>query len=135
MIFADTRKAIAVAAVAFVALPIHWPNSPKPAEIEYVRFNLEFGEGINTSLSSGFASTLLSGILTFQIFIARDRGSRPAAEISDTLSVLFDGKTFVEGRTQIAMSGAVGVRTAFDDALWQHNMRITFQSCRNFVIT
>lgn len=131
MTFEQIRIAIESRLATWDGVPVEYDGAPKSqaliaaieAKESWVRASIQHG----SSFTAGIGSTPCvrrTGLLTFQIFTDKDKGSRPAAMLADSLAAHFEYYQSGQFETQAASVQRIGE----SDAWYQYNVSLSFRA-------
>jgi hypothetical protein len=109
--FDDAAKAIeARLAAAWTVTPIRYENAPfKETTAPYIALYVLDGEGHQVSLQAAPLRRWV-GIITIQIFVPQDTGTRVAKGYANTLGAIFDRAEFSSGASGLIRSRIPSIR-------------------------
>lgn len=98
-------------------------NKPKNGE-SWVRFNILQGGGNQASIGAAVRQYRHVGVITVQVFVKENGGSRAAKSLCDSAGNIFRGKSFEDDNIVCRAPGITEVGS--DDGWYQVNVDIPF---------
>lgn len=131
MTFEEIRQAIEVRASQWTDAPIAYDGVPISSDVQtaqnqrtpWVRVTIVDGDSFTAGIGSG-PCVRRTGLISVQVFTARDTGSAPARQLASSLAAHFEYWQSGELETQAARLINVGP----DDTYYQMNLNVPWRS-------